>query len=697
MRSIKFFLIFIISGFLSCSLLNYFPNYTRITKELRREISTEHFVFHFSENDTVYTERQETYFKWLTAKLGIEPRKKIHYYKYRDRAQIFRLLKYRGNGTVRFGRVHTVWPWDNHETVHVLVGEYIGSPPKLFNEGIAVAFQVDPVTGRYIPKWGSRTIDEVSVDLITGSKAPPLDSLLVMESFLQYSPDITYPLAGSFAKYLFERYGIDTFCEFIRDCGWRSSLAGIKGRFSKIYKKRLSECWEEWMEWLPARHDNGQGSNISYPPDTASTPEHSHGKGESFAKAVIDGIKRGVIRYRLTEPEEVEELIGEPEKRKEAMDGGFDILEVYYPGIRMVFGKLRMDERAPFTILGLEIEGRKVDIGKGGKLVLRNNGDLRKLDRFLGLQNVSLKNLDLRGEAELLSTLSFDSYTEWPSRDSLPEDFDPGKLLEEGKNPGLGIRSLHSRGITGKGVGIAIIDQPLLVEHREYAGRIVKYEAKGLEGFAPQMHGPPVASIAVGYETGVAPDASLTYFAVPMWEKDDAYYIMALRRIFELNETLPVEEKIRVVSISDGLFEEKKRFEEWMEVLGEAERRGILVVTCDESFMKFGTLNLVDGEDPDSPYSYVPGRYCSEDDVLRVPAGNKTVASHRGVDAYTFDRIGGRSWAAPYIAGLAALAFQVNPNISPAEIKDKLVETVVVTRAGPVVDSVASVESVMKR
>ena len=41
--------------------------------------------------------------------------------------------------------------------------------------------------------------------------------------------------------------------------------------------------------------------------------------------------------------------------------------------------------------------------------------------------------------------------------------FDPAKLLEEGKNPGLGIHELHEEGIDGENVGIAVFDQPLLL------------------------------------------------------------------------------------------------------------------------------------------------------------------------------------------------------------------------------------------
>jgi hypothetical protein len=63
------------------------------------------------------------------------------------------------------------------------------------------------------------------------------------------------------------------------------------------------------------------------------------------------------------------------------------------------------------------------------------------------------------------------------------------------------MRTLHAEGITGKGIGVAIIDQTLLVDHREYKDRLRVYEeAEDITGgwMEVQMHGPAVASIAVG-------------------------------------------------------------------------------------------------------------------------------------------------------------------------------------------------------
>jgi subtilisin family serine protease len=290
--------------------------------------------------------------------------------------------------------------------------------------------------------------------------------------------------------------------------------------------------------------------------------------------------------------------------------------------------------------------------------------------------------------------MDFDSLTQWPPQDKLPPGFYPRELLKKGKNPGLGIRALHEQGINGKGVGIAIIDQPLLLGHEEYTSRIIRYDATGLQRMTPQMHGSPIVSIAVGKEIGVAPEAVLTYFAVPMWEQSNLPYIRSFKRIFQLNEILPAEEKIRTVSISDGAFPSLKGFEEFKKVLEEAENKGIFVVTCDRDFLDYGALTLIENQDPDDPKNYMPGRYVGEHNLLRIPTGNKTIASHRGINVYSFERRGGMSWAAPYLAGLAALAFQVNPGIKPAKIKELLVKTATKTKAGPIVNPKAFINSV---
>jgi serine protease AprX len=408
------------------------------------------------------------------------------------------------------------------------------------------------------------------------------------------------------------------------------------------------------------------------------------------------GLSSGEITYRLTEPADMKSLLGPPQAEKESRDGGMLILECTYPQISILFGKMK-DDPAPFTLLEILIDGRKIDIGEEKKIVLRSLRDLAKIDRFWGLQNISLVKLDLRSQAGLIQSLSFDTLTEWPTVDKLPAGFNPVQVLENAKNPGLGIRSLQAQGIDGSGVGIAIIDQPLLLGHIEYTGRLIRYDAAGLLEMPPQMHGSPVASIAVGKNVGVAPKASLTYFAVPMWARDNSPYINALKKIFDLNQTLSASERIRVVSISTGVFKNQPHYAEWKEALEQAERLGIFVVTCDQSALRYGTLSLVPGKNPDDFHSYQPGKYTGDDDQIRIPAAGRTMASHRGNKVYTYDREGGMSWGAPYIAGLAALAFQINPKIAPSDIIRLLTETAARTEAGPIINPAGFIEEIVKK
>ena len=417
------------------------------------------------------------------------------------------------------------------------------------------------------------------------------------------------------------------------------------------------------------------------------------GVAEIARRAAADG----KLAYKLTTPEEFRELLGPADNEKKTNDGGMEILDVRYSDLRARFGRMR-EFSAPLTLVWINAEGKWVDIGKDRQIVLRNEGDLNRFDSFWGFANVSLAHLDLREHLELLETMPFDSQSKWPGPEKLPEGFDPARLLEEGKNPGLGVRSLHEQGIDGRGVTIAIIDQPLLRNHREYADRLVEYEPVGLltATMPPQMHGPPVSSIAVGKTCGVAPKASLRYFAVQMWLSDNKPYSYTVNKLIDFNKDRDISEQIRVVSISDGVFSQKAGFDRWQETLARAQKNGVLVVTCSSAFLEYGTLERIPYQNPDEPSSYRRGRYGRRGNILHIPAGNRTIASYLGPDVYTFDRTGGMSWAAPYLAGLAALAYQVKPEIDPKTIVDLWLKTATQTDVGPIINPVGFIEAVRK-
>jgi subtilisin family serine protease len=306
----------------------------------------------------------------------------------------------------------------------------------------------------------------------------------------------------------------------------------------------------------------------------------------------------------------------------------------------------------------------------------------------------------------------------------MPSGFNPQEIMELGKNPGLGIRSLHKQGITGRGVKIAIIDQPLLVDHQEYADRLQLYEEIHIQiGMKPQMHGSAVSSIAVGKTIGVAPDAELFYIAHWFfnWEKKRAptlrYLAQAIDRIREINEQLPEGKKIRAISISKDLRPTDKEWDLISEAVQKVQAAGILVVCASvESFYKEYGLNglgrspLADSDSFESyerGWFYLMGLFDGPDvpseSSIWVPMDSRMTASPECINDYVFYRKGGLSWAVPYIAGVYALAVQVDPAITPERfwaLAAKTGRTIEVEREGqrrrlgPIIDPVALIRSI---
>jgi hypothetical protein len=88
-------------------------------------------------------------------------------------------------------------------------------------------------------------------------------------------------------------------------------------------------------------------------------------------------VEAGHIHYRLTEPKEIIDILGEPIKKVVRKSGGIDVLEISYPDVSITFYKFRRDKQAPFTLRYLTIKNKKIDIGRNKKLVLRNNNEKR--------------------------------------------------------------------------------------------------------------------------------------------------------------------------------------------------------------------------------------------------------------------------------------------------------------------------------
>lgn len=267
------------------------------------------------------------------------------------------------------------------------------------------------------------------------------------------------------------------------------------------------------------------------------------------------------------------------------------------------------------------------------------------------------------------------------------------EILENGKDPGLGVRSLHQQGVTGKNVNVAIIDQNMLLDHPEFEECIVDYYDSGCNQPEDEgsYHGASVTSILAGKTLGVAPDVKIYYAAAPSWEYDAKYFADCLNWIIEKNEALSTSEKIRIVSVSSAPTSEGNWYENgelWEEAVLRAEKDGIMVIDCrtDEN-TGFVFSSYYDLDDRNNVSKCTPG-YPDDDEydnftheyyqnILFAPASYRTLAQEftKGEYSYRYDAVGGQSWTVPYVSGVLALGWQINPQLDPETMKSLLFQS----------------------
>ena len=144
----------------------------------------------------------------------------------------------------------------------------------------------------------------------------------------------------------------------------------------------------------------------------------------------------------------------------------------------------------------------------------------------------------------------------------------------------------------------------------------------------------------------------------------------------ELNEILPVEDRISIISISRGFGPEDLNRKYFLEILKQAKEKGVLVLTTNDVFTVSRNCYYAS---PDKIASYThPAYWFKEEEIsfykkisdICVPTDYRIIASPTGEKDYVAYSNGGLSWAVPYLAGIAALAKQVKPDLTPQEFMD---------------------------
>ncbi|MCL2044811.1 MAG: S8/S53 family peptidase [Oscillospiraceae bacterium] len=341
-----------------------------------------------------------------------------------------------------------------------------------------------------------------------------------------------------------------------------------------------------------------------------------------------------------------------------------------------------------YTIREGQPYGVFTKISNIAEITVNDYDDINNLDVHL----VDFSNFDSN-----FFTLTFNDRTVFPNEtERLPHNniYHPEYILEAGKNPGLGVRSLHNMGITGIGVNIAIIDNQLQLHHPEYYDNIAEYiEFKDIQisEYMGSMSGSAIVSLLVGKTIGVAPDAKVYYYSAYPERVDNIdaeFFIKALDQIIEKNKELDNADKIRAVVIWANPLAWANG-DLYLESVIKAQEAGILVLDSSEE-LTFIAPNAYDYLDPEDVSLCVerptyPSIMQSNKDIIYAPSSYRTVAeSYReGYYNYRYFGMGGVGFTSiPYVAGVLALGWQVRPELTSDEIVDILFQTAYVDLNG---------------
>jgi hypothetical protein len=217
-------------------------------------VETDHYRFYAAAANSVNAAWQETYHAWAIARLGVQPTRKVSYYKYRSRQDMGEHTgQYNANAyAVRDAfAIHTLSSYDNHEVVHLFMS-LIGDATGLFSEGIAVAFQTDPTAGNFDSVYNGQDVHQSArVYLAAGLLVLPLDRIVETSGFRAITDsDLAYREAGSFVRFLIDRYGLDRLLAFYRVGNISDSADTVKANFLAAFGVPLGESETAWLAML---------------------------------------------------------------------------------------------------------------------------------------------------------------------------------------------------------------------------------------------------------------------------------------------------------------------------------------------------------------------------------------------------------------------------------------------------------------
>lgn len=203
--------------------------------------SSAHFVYHAERGSTAHERmpivmaRMEQALARVLDVLGLEsygPR--IHVFMVDARPKMRRLTG-RSTNAIAFHRTNVVAltvtaSWSTltpHEVLHVVAMNEWGRAETWLNEGLAVYAAGE---------WRGRDVHELARELAAQRRLIPMGRLVA--NFRAHDDQVAYPQAGSFVRFLYEKYGRDAVA-----AAWRTGASGLP----EVTGRSLAELEDEWL------------------------------------------------------------------------------------------------------------------------------------------------------------------------------------------------------------------------------------------------------------------------------------------------------------------------------------------------------------------------------------------------------------------------------------------------------------------
>lgn len=199
---------------------------------------TRNFVFYTRDGAKVDAAKNQKFLDDVAGKLGARVEDRKAYYRYQWSEELaFVVGKAATSASGAYlatGEIHSIKEHDQHEIVH-RAAFAIGDPGALFQEGLAVELGDQ---GRY----GKAKVDELA-----RRAAGQVAFRTLADRFLSLAPELRYPLAGSFVKFLIEKHGLSKVSEFFRAC---PNERARDARFAETFGMTLDAAGSAWLALL---------------------------------------------------------------------------------------------------------------------------------------------------------------------------------------------------------------------------------------------------------------------------------------------------------------------------------------------------------------------------------------------------------------------------------------------------------------